>query len=188
MSEMIDKYKITTCGLSCDLCDSNTTKLQDKATYFLKALADPMFSGIISMMNPKSSFNEENIATFNSMLKELEGFPPCPGCEKSMHCSINQCAKEKKVENCANCKSFNVNKGICMASPVPQESAFTPPAPIYLGFLSKRYQNTNIKNLQAIAKGKIKEVELWIEDMIKDGKTNRDFIDVSVNLFEMMKK
>lgn len=188
MSEMTGKYKITTCGMSCDLCDSNTTKLQDKAKYFLKALEDPMFSGIISMMNPKSSFTGENIATFNNMLKELEGFPPCPGCENSMHCSINQCAKEKKVDNCANCDSFDANKGICTAPPTPQESAFTPPAPIYLGFLSKRYQNTNIKNLQAIAKGKKKEVEIWIEDMIKNGKTSRDLIDVSVNLFEMMKK
>lgn len=188
MSKMTEKYNITTCGLCCDLCDSNTTKLQDYAKYFLTVLKDPMFSGIISMMNPKSSFNEENITILNSMLKELEGFPACPGCDKSMHCSINQCAKEKKVENCANCESFDVNKGICTALPNPQESAFTPPAPIYLGFLSKRYQNANIKNLQAIAKGKKKEVEIWIEDMIKKGKTSRDLIDISVNLFEMTKK
>jgi hypothetical protein len=188
MSEMTEKYKITTCGLSCDLCDSNTTKLQDNAKYFLTVLKDPMFSGIISMMNPNSSFNGENITLFNNMLKELEGFPPCPGCEKTMHCSINLCAKEKKVETCAECDNFNVNKGICTAPPTPQESAFTPPAPIYLAGISKRYQNTNIKNLRAIAKGKKKEVESWIADMIKKGKTSRDLIDVSVNLFEIMKK
>jgi len=185
---MTEKTKITTCGLSCDLCDSNTTKLQDYAKYFLKVLEDPMFSGIISMMNPQSSFNKENMATFNSMLKELGGFPPCPGCDKSMHCSINQCAKEKKVEHCANCKSFDVDKGICIEPPTPKEGAFTPPAPIYLEALSKRYQKTNIKNLQEIARGNIDKIELWIEEMIKEGKTSRDLIDTSVNLFELMKK
>jgi hypothetical protein len=185
---MSEKNKITTCGLSCDLCDSNTTKLQDYAKYFLKVLEDPMFSGIISMMNPKSSFSKGNTTTFNSMLKELEGFPPCPGCDKSMHCSINQCAKAKKVETCANCNSFDVDKGNCIETPTPKEAVFTPPAPIYLEFLAKRYQNINIKNLQAIAKGKQHEVESWIDEMIKKGKTSRDLIDTSVNLFEMMKK
>lgn len=188
MSEMTEKYKITPCGLSCDLCDSNTTILQDKAKYFLKALEDPMFSGIISMMNPKSNFNAENITIFKNMLKELEGFPPCPGCDKSMHCSINLCAKEKKVENCAKCDYFDVDKGSCTAPPTSQGSAFTPPAPIYLELLSKRYQNVNIKNLQAIAQGEEKQIELWIEDMLKNRKTSRDLIDVSVNLFEMMNK
>jgi len=188
MSEMADKFKITTCGLSCDLCDANTTKLQDNANYFLKVLKDPMFSGIISMMNPKSSFTEENITIFNNMLKELGSFPPCQGCDKNEQCSINQCAREKKVETCAKCESFDVNEGICTAPPVPQKSTFTPPAPVYFGFLSKRYQNTNVRNLQAIAKGKSKDVELWIENMIEKGKTSRDFIDTSINLFEMMKK
>jgi hypothetical protein len=188
MSEMADNYKITTCGLSCDLCDSNTTKLQDNANYLLTMLKDPMFSGIISMMNPKSSFTQENIKTFNDMLKELGSFPPCPGCNNRVECSINQCAKEKKVETCAQCESFDVNGGICAATPTPQKSGFFPPGPIFFGYLSKRYQNANVKNLQVIAKGKSKDIELWIENMKKEGKTNRDLIDVSVNLFEMMNK
>ncbi|MFX1292176.1 MAG: DUF3795 domain-containing protein [Promethearchaeota archaeon] len=185
---MVEKYKITTCGLSCDLCDANTTKLQDNAKYFLKVLRDPMFSGIISMMNPKSSFTKENITIFNNILKELGSFPPCPGCDKNEQCSINICAKEKKVETCAICENFDVKKGICIAPPVPQKSSFTPPAPIYFEFLSKRYQNRNVKNLQAIAKGNLKDVQLWIENMIKECKTSRELIDPSVNLFEMMKK
>lgn len=188
MSEMTEKYKITTCGLSCDICDANTTKLQDTANYFLEVFKDPMFSGIISMMNPESNFTEENKITFKNMLEELGSFPPCPGCDKSVQCSINQCAKEKKVESCAKCDSFNVEEGTCTAIPIPQKSSFGPPAPIYFEFLSKRYQNRNVKNLQDIAKGKEKEVELWIESMIKKGKTSRDLIDTTVNLFEMMKK
>lgn len=188
MSEMADKFKITTCGLSCDLCDANTTKLQDNATYIINVLKDPMFSGIISMMNPKSSFTEENINIFINMLEEIESFPTCPGCDKNEQCSINICAREKEVETCAECESFNANEGTCTSPPVPQKRTFTPPAPIYLEFLSKRYQNMNIKNLQSIAEGKSKDVEAWIENMIKQGKTSRDFMDVSVNLFEMMKK
>ena len=188
MSKMTEKYKITTCGLSCDLCDSNPNKLQDNSRYLLKVLEDPMFSGIITMMNPKSSFIAENLRTFSNMLKELEGFPPCPGCENRMQCSINACAKKNNVKNCAECDKFDVDKGMCTTSPSPKGSAFTPPAPIYLGFLSKRYQNMNIKNLQAIARGKKKNVELWIDDMLKKGKTNRDLIDVTVNIFEMLEK
>ena len=188
MSEMADNYKITTCGLSCDICGSNTTMLQDNAKYILSVLKDPMFGGIISMMNPKSSFTQENIKTFKYMLTELKNFPPCPGCDKRVECSINECAKEKKVDTCAQCESFDVNEGICVATPVPQKSAFTPPAPTFFGYLSKRYQNINVKNLQAITKGKSEDVELWIDKMKKERKTNRDLIDFSVNLFENMKK
>ncbi|MFX0028379.1 MAG: DUF3795 domain-containing protein [Candidatus Hermodarchaeota archaeon] len=185
---MTEKYKIATCGLSCDICDGNTTKLQDNANYLLDVLKDPMFSGIISMSNPKSNFTEENKTIFNNMLEELRSFPPCPGCDKNVGCSIKQCAQEKKVNSCAKCDNFNMDEGTCTAVPIPQKSSFGPPAPIYFGFLSKRYQNRNVKNLQAIAKGKEKDVELWIEDMIKKGKTSRDLIDTTVNLFEMMKK
>ena len=62
-----------------------------------------------------------------------------------------------------------------------------PPAPIFLQVLSKRYQNSNIENLIAIAKAQKSKVNSKIEKMIKEGKTNRDLIDISVNLFEPMK-
>jgi len=183
---MGEKYKINPCGLSCEFCDSNTTILQDSAKYLSRASEDPMFFGVMVMTNP--GFNKESIPGFKEIIKIIEGMPPCPGCEKSGHCSINQCAKEKKVENCGKCEKFNAEKGNCTAPPISSGASFTPPAPIYLGALSQRYQNTNIKNLQAIAKGNMKEVESWIDDMVKNKKTNRDLIDTSLNLFDMMKK
>ena len=183
---MVEKYKINPCGLSCEFCDSNTTKLQDSAEYLSKASEDPMFFGIMAMTNP--GFNKENIPGFKEIIEMLKGFPPCPGCEKSSHCSINQCVKENKVENCGQCNNFDADKGNCTAPPTASGASITPPAPIYLGFLGKRYQDTNIKNLQAIAKGNAKEVEAWFDDMVKNEKTNRDLIDTSVNLFDTMKK
>jgi hypothetical protein len=186
VKEMVEKYKINPCGLSCEFCDSNTTKLQDSADYLSKASEDPMFFGIMSTTNP--GFNTENIPGFKEIIKTIGGLPPCPGCDESSHCSISQCAKEKKVENCGKCDNFDVEKGNCTAPPTASVVPMTPPAPIYLGFLGQRYQDTNIKNLQAIAKGNMKEVESWIDDMVKNKKTNRDLIDTSVNLFDMMKK
>lgn len=183
---MVEKYKINPCGMCCDFCDSNTTKLQDSASYLSKASEDPMFFGIMSTTNP--GFNKENISGFKEIIEMIGALPPCPGCEKSAHCSINQCAKEKKVENCGKCDNFDAEMGNCTAPPIPSGASFTPPAPIYLGFLAQRYQNTNIKNLRAIAKGNIKEVESWIVEMVEKKKTNRDLIDTSVNLFDMMKK
>ena len=178
--------KINPCGLTCDFCDSNTTKLQDSARYLLKASEDPMFFSIMSMTNP--GFNKENIPGFKKIIKMVEGLPPCPGCDEAGYCSINQCAKEKKVDNCGKCNNFDADKGICTAPPTPSGSAQTPPAPIYLGLLGQRYKNINIKNLQAIAKGNVKKVESWIDNMVKNKKTNRDIIDTSVNLFDMMGK
>ena len=183
---MVEKRKINPCGLSCEFCDSNTTKLQDNAKYLLKASEDPMFFGVMTMTNP--GFNNENIPGFKEIIKTIGGLPPCPGCEKSGHCSINQCAKESEVENCGKCEKFDAEKGNCTAPPIPSGTSFTPPVPIYLNALSQRYQNANIKNLQAIAKGNIKEIESWVEDMVKNKKTNRDLIDTNINLFEMMKK
>ena len=46
---MTKDYDLTTCGLSCDLCDGNTTKLQDSAKYLSKVFEDPMFQGIFLM-------------------------------------------------------------------------------------------------------------------------------------------
>ena len=183
---MVEQYKINPCGLSCEFCDSNTTKLQDSAKYLSKASKDPMFFGIMSMTNP--GFNNENVPGLKELIEMIEGFPPCPGCEKSGHCSINQCVKEKEVENCGKCEIFDADKGHCTAPPTTSGASITPPAPIYLAFLAQRYQNANIKNLQAIAKGNTKEVESWIDDMVKNEKTNRDLIDTSVNLFDTMKK
>lgn len=184
---MSEKYEITTCGLSCDLCDSNTSKLQESAKNIMIALKDPMFSGVISMMNPKTKFTNENVSIFRGMLEELGSFPTCPGCEKRYDCTINQCAKEKQIKTCANCDNFNVEGGVCTAPLTPSESVFTLPAPTFFKFLSQRYQNTNVRNLKLIAKGKSKEVAIWIEKMFEEGKTNRDLIDNSVNPFEMMK-
>jgi len=183
---MVEKYNVNPCGLSCEFCDSNTTILEDSANYLLKASEDPMFFGIMSMTNP--GFNEENIPGFKEIVQLIGGFPPCPGCKKSAHCSINQCVKDKGVDNCGQCNNFDIEKGNCTAPPTASGASITPPAPIYLEFLSKRYQNVNIKNLQAIAKRNTKEVELWIDNMVKNKKKNRDLIDTTVNLFDMMKK
>lgn len=183
---MTENYKINPCGLTCDFCESYTTQLQDSARYLLKASEDPMFFGRISMTN--LSFKKENISGFKEIIKIIEGLPPCPGCDEAVYCSINQCAKEKKLDNCGKCNNFDADKGVCTAPPTPSESTSTPPAPIYLGLLGRRYKNTNIKNLQAIAKGNTKEVESWINDMVENKKTNRDLIDISVNLFDRMRE
>ncbi|MHA2390538.1 MAG: DUF3795 domain-containing protein [Promethearchaeota archaeon] len=184
---MSEKFKITTCGLSCDLCDSNTSKLQESSINILLALKDPMFSRVISVMNPNTKFTDENLTIFREMLEEIGNFPACPGCDNRFDCSINQCAKEKEIMTCANCFNFNGDDGVCTAPATPSESVFTLPAPAFFKFLSQRYQNTNVRNLQLIAKGDVKEVENWIEKMIKEGKTSRDLIDTSVNPFEMRK-
>ena len=44
----------------------------------------------------------------------------------------------------------------------------------------------SIKHLTALKEGKKEKVEKEIEDMIRKGKTNRDFIDFSINLFDSM--
>lgn len=182
---MVKDYKITFCGLSCDLCDSNTTKIQDTAKYLLSVFEDPMFLGILSMTNPE--FKPKNFPAFKEVLEVLNKFPPCPGCEGRKDCAIKQCAQKKKIENCSMCDYLNVERGICSAPPEPSDIPFMPSAPIFFNGLSQRYQKWNIKNLDSMKQGKKAELNKKITKMIKDGKTNRDVIDISINLFDQMK-
>jgi hypothetical protein len=177
-------YKLTTCGLSCDLCDSNITKVQDSASYLLEIFKDPMFAGIISFTNP--NFNPNTVPQFKQTLNVLKSIPPCPGCQGRMDCSINQCAKEKNIDNCSKCEFIDFEQGTCNA-PLNKHAKGMPPAPIFFAGITKRYQNWNIKNLKTLSEDKKEEINATIDKMIKDGKSNRDIIDYSVNLFEQMK-
>ncbi|MFX1364930.1 MAG: DUF3795 domain-containing protein [Promethearchaeota archaeon] len=179
---MVKDYNLTSCGLSCDLCDSNTTKLQDAAKYLFKISEDPMFQGLLLIVNPK--FNKENFKGFIKTLEILKSYPPCPGCQGRINCVINQCTKQKNIKSCSECEFLDLDAGTCKGIPKPSKFPMMPPAPIFFQGLSKRYKNWNVKNLIAIAEGKKVKVNSDIEKMIKDGKSNRDLIDLSVNLFE----
>ncbi|MBN1801992.1 MAG: DUF3795 domain-containing protein [Candidatus Lokiarchaeota archaeon] len=183
---MIKDYKITTCGLSCDLCDANTTKIQDQAKYLLRVFEDPMFLGILSMTNPE--FNIKNIPPFKEVLDILMKFMPCPGCEDRGDCPINSCAREKNISDCSACKFIDVENEICAAPPEPSKMPFMPPAPIFFNGISKRYKKWNLKNLKLMKDGKKSEINKEIESMIKKDKSNRDLIDTTVNLFNQMKE
>ncbi len=180
---MENEHKLSTCGLSCDICDANTTKIQDSAEYLMDIFKDPMFSGVIAMTNP--DFKVENVPMFQEMLKMITQFPPCPGCEGRDECAINLCVKEKSIENCSQCNFLDIEAGSCTAPPEPQKMPFLPPAPVFFNGITQRYKKWNIKNLKAIANGKLAEIDSNIEDMIKKDKSNRDLIDFSVNLFDM---
>ena len=182
---MIKDYKLASCGLSCDLCDANTTKIQDAASYLLEVFKDPMFVGVISLTNP--DFKQENIPGFKQTLKILENFPPCPGCHARIDCVINQCVKEKNITSCSKCEFIDLELGSCNAPFNQSEKAIMPPAPVFFEGLTKRYQKWNIRNLRALFEGKKDMVNSTIEKMIKDGKSNRDIIDFSVNLFESIR-
>jgi len=182
---MIEDYEITTCGLNCDLCDSNTTKMQDSAKYLLKVFEDPMIQRVLLMFNP--GFKKENFLGFIDTLEILKSYPPCPGCQERIDCPINQCAKQKSITTCSECVFFDSDKGICRSIPEPSESPMMPPAPIFFQGLSKRYQNWNVENLVALTKGQKNNVNSKIGKMVKEGKSNRDLIDLSVNLFDSSK-
>ncbi|MHA1439278.1 MAG: DUF3795 domain-containing protein [Promethearchaeota archaeon] len=182
---MVKDYTLTACGLSCDLCDANTTKIQDSAKYLVNVFEDPMFLEILSMTNPE--FKPENFPAFKEVLEVLKKFPPCPGCEGRKDCAIKQCTQKKGIENCSICAHLNIEEGICSALPEPSGIPFLPPAPIFFNGLSKRYQKWNIKNLDLIKQGKKAEVNKRIGNMIKKGKTSRDIIDTSINLFDQIK-
>lgn len=182
---MIEDYELTTCGLSCDLCDGNTTKIQDAAKYLFQVFEDPMFQGVILMFNP--GFKKENFSGFIDTLEILKNYPPCPGCQERNECPINQCAKQKNISTCSECEFFALEAGICKSVPEPSETPMMPPAPIFFQGLSKRYQNWNVENLVALIKGQKDKVNSKIGKLIKEGKSNRDLIDLSVNLFESNK-
>ena len=182
---MTKDYKLTTCGLSCDLCDSNTTKLQDAAKYLYKAFEDPMFQGVILMFNPE--FKKENLIGFKETLEILKDYPPCPGCHSRTDCAINQCAKDKKITSCGECEFLDLEAGICKSIPEQPKSPMMPPAPIFFQVLSKRYKKWNIENFKALSKGEKDKVNSKIDKMIKEGKSSRDLIDLSVNLFKSKK-
>ncbi len=182
---MVKDYEITTCGLSCDLCDANTTKIQESAKYLAEILEDPMFRGVISLTN--QDFKEDNYPILREMLDALGKFPPCPGCEGRNDCVINQCAAEKEIENCSQCSKLDLKKGLCTAPPTSPKVPMMPSAPIFFNGLSKRYKNWNIKHLSSLSQGEKDKVNQEIQDLIDKGKTNREKIDFSVNLFEMNK-
>jgi hypothetical protein len=182
---MTKDYELTTCGLSCDLCDSNTTKMQDSARYLTEVFEDPMVQGVISMFNPE--FNKENFSGFKNTLELLKNYPTCPGCQVREDCPINQCANQKNITSCSECEFLDLDEGICKAVPEKPKSPMMPPAPFFFQGLSKRYQNWNVINLIALNKNQKAKINSKIEKMIKEGKTNRDLIDLSVNLFESMK-
>ncbi|MFX1316014.1 MAG: DUF3795 domain-containing protein [Promethearchaeota archaeon] len=178
---MKKEHKITACGLSCEVCDSKTMKTQESANYLLEIFKDPMISGVISMTNP--NFKQENMPTFNEMLEILSKFPPCPGCMGRKDCVINQCVKERGIDNCSECEFLDFEAKECKAPPKPSNVPMMPPAPIFFNGLSRRYRNRNIQNLEAIAKGNKEEVYQLIDNMIKNNKTSREWVDTSVNLF-----
>jgi hypothetical protein len=182
---MIEDYEITTCGLSCDLCDSNTTKMQESAKYLFKVFEDPMIQGVLLNFNP--GFEKENFSGFIDTLKILKDYPTCPGCQERKDCPINQCAKQKEVTNCSECEFFDFEAGICKSIPEPSESPMMPPAPIFFQGLTKRYQNWNVENLVALNKGQKDKFNAKIDKLIKEGKSNRDLVDLSVNLFDSSK-
>lgn len=182
---MTKDYELTTCGLSCDLCDSNTTKMQDSANYLFKVFEDPMIQGVILMFNPE--FKKENFSGFKETLEILKSYPPCPGCQSRTDCVINQCAKDKNISSCGECEFLDLEAGICKAVPEQPESPMMPSAPIFFQVLSKRYKNWNMKNFAALSKGEKEKINKDIEKLIKDGKTSRDLIDLTVNLFESRK-
>ena len=182
---MTKEYELTTCGLSCDLCDSNTTKLQDSAKYLYKVFEDPMIQGVILMFNPE--FKKENFSGFKETLEILKDYPPCPGCTSRMDCVINQCAKGKNLKSCGECEFLDLKAGICKSVPEQPKSPMIPPASIFFQILSKRYKKWNIENFKAFSKGEKDKVNSKIDKMIKEGKSSRDLIDLSVNLFEAKK-
>ncbi|MFX1420318.1 MAG: DUF3795 domain-containing protein [Promethearchaeota archaeon] len=182
---MAKDYELTTCGLSCDLCDSNKPKMQDSAKYLFKVFEDPMIPEVLLMFNPE--FKKENFSGFVNTLELLKNYPTCPGCQERKDCPINQCAIQKNITSCSECKFLDLEAGICKAIPEQPETPMMPPAPIFLKGLSKRYQNWNIKNLIALTKKQKKMINAEIEKMIKEGKSSRDLVDTSVNLVESMK-
>jgi hypothetical protein len=182
---MVKDYELATCGLSCDLCDGNTPKIQDSSKYLLKVFEDPMFQGVLLMTAP--NFKSENLLGFLDTLKVLEKYPPCPGCQERKDCIINQCAKQKNIKSCSDCELLDLEMGICKEIPESSKNPMMPPAPIFFQGLAKRYQNWNVENLIALNKGNKEQVKLKIEKMIKEGKTSRDILDISVNLFESIK-
>jgi hypothetical protein len=182
---MTKDYELTTCGLSCDLCDSNTTKMQDSAKYLFKVFEDSMIQGVILMFNPE--FKKEDFSGFVNTLELLKNYPTCPGCQERKDCPINQCAKQKNINSCSECEFLDLEAGMCKAVPEQPQTPMMPPAPIFFQGLSKRYQNWNVKNLITLAKGDKDKVNKKIEKMLKEGKTSRDLLDISVNLFESRK-
>jgi hypothetical protein len=134
-----------------------------------------------------SSFDQESFSGFVDTLNLLQKYPSCPGCQGRKECPINQCAEQKKVVNCSDCKFFDLESGLCKEVPVQSNSPMMPPAPIFFQGISKRYQNWNVENLIACGKGEKDQVNKNIDKMIKEGKTSRDLIDFTVNLFESMK-
>ncbi len=180
---MTKEFDITTCSLSCDLCDANTTKIQESAINLLNTLEDPMYRGVISMTN--KNFKEKNYSVLKEMLEILKNNPPCPGCNIRKECPINHCANGKEIDNCSECEFLDTEGGICKAPPEPSNLPFLPPAPIFFNGLAQRYRKWNVKNLKAIAEKKKKDVDENIYKMIKAGKTSRDLIDFSVNLFKL---
>ena len=180
---MKKNYILATCGLSCDLCDANSTKIKDSAAYLLKVFEDPMFASVLTFTTPE--INPNNLPVFQETLDVLKMFPPCPGCQERQECPINQCVKEKGINNCSECKFLDIENERCNAIPTSTKVPMMPPAPIYLNGLVKRYQGWNIKNLKTLKEGKKKELNMNLEIMEKEGKSSRDLIDTSVNLFEM---
>jgi len=182
---MTKDYKLTTCGLNCDLCDTNTTKMQDSAKYLSKMFEDPMFQWVVLMFNP--GFKKESFTGFKDTLELLKNYPSCPGCQERSDCPINQCANQKDITSCSECEFLDLKAGICKAIPEQAKTPMMPPAPVFFQGLSKRYQNWNVDNLIALNKNQKDKVNSKIEKMIKEGKSSRDLIDKSVNLFEPKK-
>ena len=133
-------------------------------------------------MNPE--FKSENVPIFKEILEILKRYPPCPGCNGREDCTINQCAKNKNIDNCSKCELLNIDLKSCTEELKPSDNAFMIQAPVFFNKLVKRYRNWNIDNLNAIKQGMKEEFNKKIDKMIKEGKTNRDVIDLLVNIFD----
>ncbi len=180
---MNKRYKITVCGLCCDLCEAKTTHLQDAAKKVADHLKDPMNRAVISRFNPQ--IKGDNLTITQGTLETLSNSPPCPGCEKRADCSIKNCNKQQSTRNCSECPQFNVGKGICVAPPTPAKLPFLPPAPIFFNGLSRRYQNWNVENLRLIREGNLEAINQRIAKLRAEKKSSQVLVDTSVNLFQM---
>ena len=173
---MEEKVKINPCGFSCDICDNNTTKVQDSAGYLLDAFRDPGLGEMISLL--VEGFKTENLPMFKEMLKQISKAPACPGCDEMTECTILQCLKERGLNSCSECSHLDFRVGKCTAEPTEPKGPMMASASSFLNMLFDRYQGWNLENLKAIKEGRKEEVIAELEKMVKEGKTHRDLIDL----------
>lgn len=149
---MENKKLIGCCGIYCGACFAYRGTIRQKAVELRDVLNKEKFRKMVTALGWMGNYSE--FSKFLSRLKSLK----CEGCGAgggNPWCAIRKCGQRKGFTSCAECNMFPCEK---------------------LGWITKRYNKWNLRNLEKIKEMGIKKWLKEQEELVDKGFTTGEVI------------